>query len=155
MIKKKEITSLAFIVRDNQILLGMKKKGFGIGWWDGFGGKLKKGEKIIACAKRELLEEVGILANKISKRAKITFYIDTMQDELEVHVYKVLSYSGEPVETEEMKPKWFNIAEIPYDKMWSDDIFWLPLFLANRKFSAKFWFEDILKMKRYEFFDIK
>merc|ERR1712079_998463 len=28
--------------------------------------------------------------------------------------------------TEEMKPKWFNIEDIPYDKMWKDDIYWMP-----------------------------
>jgi hypothetical protein len=25
-----------------------------------------------------------------------------------------------------MKPEWFNIKNIPYDKMWEDDKIWLP-----------------------------
>jgi hypothetical protein len=25
-----------------------------------------------------------------------------------------------------MKPEWFDIEKIPYDKMWDDDIIWLP-----------------------------
>ena len=25
-----------------------------------------------------------------------------------------------------MKPMWFNIEDIPYDKMWKDDTYWMP-----------------------------
>jgi len=32
-------------------------------------------------------------------------------------------------ETEEMKPEWFSIDEIPYDKMWDDDSYWMPRIL--------------------------
>lgn len=32
----------------------------------------------------------------------------------------------------------FTVADIPYDKMWPDDCFWLPLVLAGSDFEAKF-----------------
>jgi hypothetical protein len=32
--------------KNNQLLLGVKKRGFGEGWWNGFGGKVHKGESI-------------------------------------------------------------------------------------------------------------
>ena len=40
-----------------QLLLGMKKRGFGVGKWNGFGGKFDAGETVRDCALRELEEE--------------------------------------------------------------------------------------------------
>ncbi|CAN0403706.1 unnamed protein product, partial [Ectocarpus sp. 8 AP-2014] len=46
----------------NEILLGMKKRGFGEGKWNGFGGKVESGESVEEAAKRELMEEAGLTA---------------------------------------------------------------------------------------------
>ena len=40
-----------------------------------------------------------------------------------VYVYLCDEWEGESMESEEMKPQWFSIADIPYSKMWPDDIF--------------------------------
>ena len=40
------------------MLLGMKKRGFGTGKWNGFGGKVEVGETVADAAQRELEEEV-------------------------------------------------------------------------------------------------
>jgi hypothetical protein len=53
----RKIYSLVF-VRDklaNKILLGYKKRGFGVNKWNGLGGKCEPGESIIECAKRYML----------------------------------------------------------------------------------------------------
>ena len=42
------------------VLLGMKKRGFGVGKWNGFGGKVQEGETIRECARRETQEECGL-----------------------------------------------------------------------------------------------
>ena len=47
-----------------------------------------------------------------------------------IHVY-VYSASlaealGAAAESEEMEPKWFGYNEVPYSRMWADDIHWLP-----------------------------
>jgi len=57
-----------------------------------------------------------------------------------VHFYRVTKYEGEPVETEEMKPVWFNQNEIPFEEMWADDKYWMPLFLRGKKFVGEFHF---------------
>jgi len=49
-------------------------------------------------------------------------------------------WEGEIKETEEMKPKWFDINSIPYEEMWVDDKFWLPQVLEGKKIKAKFVF---------------
>ncbi|MEA3323454.1 MAG: hypothetical protein U9Q12_04500, partial [Patescibacteria group bacterium] len=45
-------------------------------------------------------------------------------------------------ETEEMLPKWFDIDEVPYEKMWISDKDWLPLLLKGESFSGEILFRD-------------
>lgn len=48
-------TTLCFPVRpDGKLLLGRKKRGFGVSKWNGFGGKIEAGEDFLQCAVREL-----------------------------------------------------------------------------------------------------
>ncbi len=47
----KVLTSV-FIRDSGQVLLGLKKRGFGVGFWNGFGGKVEKGETIEEGARR-------------------------------------------------------------------------------------------------------
>lgn len=42
-----KILTLAFVNRGEEILLGYKKRGFGAGRWNGFGGKVHVGEETI------------------------------------------------------------------------------------------------------------
>ena len=41
-----KLLTLAFVMEPKRILLGMKKRGFGMGRWNGFGGKVKTDESI-------------------------------------------------------------------------------------------------------------
>lgn len=142
----KRILTLCLVYRDPQLLLGMKKSGFGAGRWNGFGGKLNESESIEEAAKREVSEESGISVLDIEKRAIIKFTFEKMtydgSPEVEMHLFAVNDFSGEPKETDEMKPKWFHKNELPYDKMWPDDQYWMPLFLSGKKFRAHFHFFD-------------
>ena len=56
----KMILTLCVIHKDHKILLGMKKRGFGAGRWNGFGGKLKERETIEEALRRETKEEAGV-----------------------------------------------------------------------------------------------
>lgn len=60
----------------NQILLAMKKRGFGEGKWNGAGGKVDPGETIIQAASRELREETGIniIPEKMEARGILHFH---------------------------------------------------------------------------------
>ncbi len=139
----KKILTLCFIYDDARILLGKKKRGFGEGKWNGYGGKVEEGETIEAAAKREMLEECGVRAEELEPRGVLTFIFNTIPDnELEVHIFRVTKWSGEPMETEEMVPGWFAFADIPYDSMWVDDAHWLPLLLQGKSIKARFVFEN-------------
>lgn len=120
----------------------MKKRGFGEGKWNGFGGKVHVGETIEDAAKRELKEEAGIEVVFLNKVGIVDFEFVGNHEILEVHIFKVEGFEGEPVETEEMKPQWFHTDEIPFEHMWPDDKHWIPLFLAGKKFRGKTLFSD-------------
>lgn len=119
----------------------MKKRGFGAGRWNGFGGKLKDGETIEDGLRRESLEEAGIKLQEMTKAGIVDFEFEGDPKILEVHIFKCANFEGEPVETEEMKPEWFQVGKIPYDTMWPDDKFWLPMLLEGKKFKGKFVFD--------------
>ncbi|OGF66568.1 hypothetical protein A3I27_02720 [Candidatus Giovannonibacteria bacterium RIFCSPLOWO2_02_FULL_43_11b] len=137
----KKILTLSIVHERSNILLGMKKRGFGEGRWNGFGGKVKEGESIEEAAKREIREEARIEAEEMTKRGVINFEFKGDPDTLEVHIFEVIKFDGEPTESEEMRPKWFGADEIPFDQMWPDDRYWMPLFLAGKKFSGRFLFD--------------
>jgi 8-oxo-dGTP diphosphatase/2-hydroxy-dATP diphosphatase len=129
----------------------MKKRGFGAGWWNGFGGKVHDGEKIEEAARREMVEEAGITAQDISQRGILYFTFEGNPDVLEVHVFKVTDFEGKPKESEEMQPQWFLQDAVPYDQMWPDDKYWFPLFLDDKYFRGEFCFSDnTMKLLKYQ-----
>ena len=139
----KKILTLVIVLREEEILLGFKKRGFGKNLWNGFGGKIEAGESIEEAAQREFFEETGASVNDLEKLAISEFRFKDSNEVLEVHIYKATNISGEIQESEEMIPKWFPLREIPYDKMWPDDKYWLPLFLENKKIIANFLFDSM------------
>ncbi len=134
--------TLCVVRNETHILLGMKKRGFGEGRWNGFGGKVQLGETIEEAARRELREECGLEAEALDKRGVLTFEMATSEEILEIHVYDVSAYRGEPIESEEMRPAWFRLTDIPFDQMWPDDRHWLPRFLEGQSVHGKFYFLD-------------
>lgn len=115
-------------VRGSEILLAIKKRGHGVGRWNGMGGKIEPGETIKQAAIRETREEVGIKITDFEKRAELIFneLHKGEREQIIVHVFVASSWQGEPQETEEMAPRWFKLSAIPYAEMWSDDEYWLP-----------------------------
>lgn len=139
--------TLVFLVRGKpptEILLGLKKRDFAQGKYNGFGGKIVENETIADAAARELKEEAGIHVAVIdlSPVAHLTFVFPAKPDWNQVvHAFIAERWHGEPSETDEMKPVWFDTKNIPYDKMWGDDIHWLPLVLQGKQLEATFTFK--------------
>lgn len=142
----KKVLTLCLIQQDEKILLGMKKRGFGANRWNGFGGKVEPGETIEQAAKREVREEAGVEVGELEKMAVIDFEFTNDPVIMEVHVFRAREFTGEPVETDEMRPKWFGIKEIPYKEMWADDDYWFSWFLAGKKFKGYFLFAGETKV---------
>ena len=146
--------TLVFLLNDKrEIMLAMKKRGFGVGKWNGVGGKVDSGETIETAAVREANEEVGVVLKEetLVKVAQLTFHFKDKEDwDICAHVFLARTWEGEPIETEEMSPMWFGLDEIPYDKMWVDDIYWLPLVLKGDYVEAEMFFNhDGSALERY------
>lgn len=60
-VPSKKLLTLVFLREEGKVLLGMKKRGFGVGKWNGFGGKVEAGETIPDAAAREVREECGYI----------------------------------------------------------------------------------------------
>ncbi len=135
--------TLIFIIdkANSKILLAMKKVRFGAGKYNGMGGGVDEGETPRQGAVRELLEEVGVVVQEADARpvGTIHFSFEGKPDwSRTMHVFVAEAWAGEPVESEEMAPEWFALEEIPYDKMWIDDKYWLPLVLEGKSIDAEF-----------------
>ncbi len=149
----KEVTD-CFLLRDNDICLGMKKRGFGVGLWNGTGGKIIQGESPKETTKREALEEFNINLNTddLLKMAEIDFlFKDGLQHQ--AHIFVCRKWTGEPTESEEMNPKWFSVDNLPWENMWSTDRVWLPKVLGGKNIKGRFYFND--DGRTIEKFDIK
>jgi 8-oxo-dGTP diphosphatase/2-hydroxy-dATP diphosphatase len=160
MLRGYKMMTVGLILEGDKILLGMKKKGFGVGRWNGFGGKFdgSKDKSIDDTVDREFWEESSIKVLEHEKMGMIDFEFEGQDEILQVHFYRITKYYGKPMESDEMMPKWFEIKDIPYDLMWPDDKYWMPIFLKGKKFWGKIYFKDqntILKADIKELMDVK
>ncbi len=145
--------TLIFIIdkKNNRILLIHKKRGFGVGKYNGIGGKVEENETVKEAALRELKEEVNVEVSSIEKKA-VLFFKNKNKDFFEsmlCHVFVSYDSNVDPVETEEARPEWFSLDEIPFDKMWEDDIYWLPYVLDDFFVYGEFYFENWLLKKHF------
>ena len=118
--------TLCLPIKDGKILLGVKKKGFGVGKLNGFGGKQEEGEHIDDTAVRELDEEIGLKTTKekMRKMAEVDFFFphrDNKDWDQQVHIYLVDEWQGNPQESDEMSFEWHHVDNIPFERMWKDD----------------------------------
>lgn len=102
---------------DGRILMGLRKGSHGAGEWALPGGALEFGETLLACARREVLEETGMRVENLE--------LISIGDELRYIAsdnkhYVVIGFqatsSEEPVNLEPEKCaewRWFSLADLP------------------------------------------
>lgn len=137
--------TLLFLRRENEILLAMKKRGFGMGKWNGVGGKVQDGESVVEAAIREAHEEIGvrILEQHLQQVANINFTFEEKPEwSIHCHTFITHTWEGQPIESDEMAPQWFHVEQIPFHAMWVDDAHWLPLVLDGKRLHAAFHFTN-------------
>lgn len=128
----------------------MKKRGFGKGKWNGPGGKVEGGESIREAAVRECLEESGLelQPSDLQWKGVVEFiYHGNPAWNNRCHIYVTEQYKNDIQETEEMRPQWWPIKDIPYDDMWADDKIWLPELLNGMTVGYRFHFDKDIVLK--------
>ncbi|XP_013192339.2 oxidized purine nucleoside triphosphate hydrolase-like [Amyelois transitella] len=148
----RKLYTLVFVRQENQILLGMKKRGFGVNKWNGFGGKVEPNESIIEAAARELKEECSleVKTSDLKNIGHLEFTFEGQPTLMDVRVYSTDIFTGKPTESEEMRPKWFDVEDIPFDEMWLDDRLWFPYMFQGKTFFGRFHYEGFEKILNYK-----
>ena len=149
--------TLVFLSKPKKVLLGYKKRGLGAGLWNGVGGRVEAGESTETAMIRECQEEIGVTPKTYRKIAQLVFKggSDEAQWLNNVSAYLCDEWEGEPTETEEMRPNWFRLYDIPYKEMWSGDEIWLPLALSGSCFEGTIEFDSKDKVKDWRIDEVK
>ena len=128
--------------KNKEVLLQHKSRGFGKGKWNGPGGKIEKGETPEEATIREVKEETGLIVKKLKKMGEIEFiFTDNYNSNNYCHVFICDKYEGNPIDGGEGELKWFKKNEIPLDKMWDDDKYWLIDILNGKQVKKRFYFD--------------
>ena len=136
----KDPATLVFVFRDDEILLINKKTGLGKGKVNGPGGKVEPGETPEAAAVRECHEELDIRVSKLEYCGEHRFqFLDGYS--IHVWVYRTRDFEGIPTESREASPLWTRMDQIPFEKMWEDDKYWLPKVIRGERFQARWIFD--------------
>ena len=104
------------IVHNGRVLLGKRSGSHGAGTWALPGGHLEVGESIQSCAKREVLEETGIVVNSVRH---VAFTNDIFEKERLNYVTLFVAageWIGWPTVMEPKKCRrweWFDWKDLP------------------------------------------
>lgn len=133
--------SLCYVVDNNRVLLGLKKEGFGKNLWNALGGQQDGNETPYQAAIRETQEEAGVTPTNLRHVANLLFNFKT-HPQMYCFAFIADQHQGQPTETEEARPDWFPINDLPFHQMWPDDRHWLPHVFDNKFVTATFHFDS-------------
>lgn len=137
-----ERATLCHIIKGDHLLLKKATRGISVGKWNAPGGKIEQGEEPEESAKREVLEETGLIIGNLFYHGIITYIMGSGKPKkVRVYLFSTREFRGEPRATDEGELRWFNAHNLPIEEMWDDDKFWLLLMLTGRKFNAIFYYD--------------
>lgn len=138
------MATVCFIRRDGKVLLQERAAGrVWAGRLNGPGGKVAEGETPDQAIVREVAEETGlhIVAPKFHGRLDLVFGKPT-QSHLVVSVFSCQTFSGRARGGREGTLRWYSTERLPYDRLWPDMRYWLPVVLAGGKIAGSCEFDD-------------
>ena len=112
---------LTYVIDGDNILLILKKRGMGDGYYNGPGGHIELEETKTEAAIRETKEETGLDVADLVDMGTLYFQF---RDGTRMigYVFTTHTYSGTLIdECDETKPFWAKISELDYSNMWEDD----------------------------------
>jgi len=147
-------TNLCYIFNNkNEVLLIMKKRGVGVGKWNGPGGKVEPGETIEQSVIREVEEETGLKIKNV-KQCGILEFIAPQKPAIEsrCYIFTTTDYEGKLIETEECYGRWFLKNQMPVEQMWAADKLWLPKLISGQLVNFRFYYDKNEVLEKTEEF---
>lgn len=130
--------TLCFLLRDRpygpEVLLGMKRTGFGKGKIVGIGGHVEPGESDSEAVIREVFEETGVSVHveDLTDAGVVHFVFPARPEwDMKARLYTARRWTGEPAPSDEVLPEWFRVDTLPVERMWQDAEHWLPVVLEG------------------------
>src|SRR5512135_2384566 len=136
---------VGYLRDNNRVCLGIRKKvssGLGENLIAGIGGKVGdslelRNETPANAMDREASEEIRVKVLEKREMGRVRFIfshkpLDSKWNQ-DVIIYSITKWEGTPSETESIKPVWFEIGELPWERMWKDNEYWLPKVLSGQQ----------------------
>lgn len=112
------------------------------GKWNGLGGKFEQGETPEICARRELQEECGLIAEEMTMKGILTFPLFAKGEDWYVFVFLVTRFSGELITSNEGELAWIENERVLQLPLWEGDQIFLPYLDRPGIFSGSFTYQD-------------
>lgn len=123
-------TTLCYVERDGKYLMIHRVKkvnDMNKDKWIGIGGKFEERETPFDCIRREMLEETGLIPNKLSYRGLVTFVSNEFGTEY-MHLFHTDDFSGQLLEDcTEGNLEWVDKDKITELPLWEGDKIFLDL----------------------------
>jgi 8-oxo-dGTP diphosphatase len=134
--------TICHVIRGRALLLKKANRGISVGKWNAPGGKSEPGEAPEECARREVLEETGLRVSRLFDHGALTFMMDGGKTlHTRARLFSTSDAKGRARSSDEGPVRWFKLDALPYDEMWEDDLFWIPLMLRGLRFNATFTYD--------------
>lgn len=154
-----KLATICYIDNGRELLLLYRNKRLDdvhYGKWISVGGKLEAGESPEDCAKREVLEETGLVVTEMSLKGLVTFPDFTPDHDWYTYVFKVTGFEGQVVkDCPEGHLEWVAYDKVLDKPTWEGDYELFRWILEDSPFfSAKFTYDgDHLQDKEVHFYD--
>ena len=129
-------TTLCYLIKDNKYLMlhrTKKEHDINAGKYIGVGGHVEEGESPTDCIKREIFEETGLTAGKVTARGFITFVMGDVTEH--TMFYTCDDFTGEMKnECDEGELRWVDIDKVLELNLWEGDKVFLELLNTNKDF---------------------
>ncbi|MHA7208320.1 8-oxo-dGTP diphosphatase [Arthrobacter sp. MDT1-65] len=122
-----------------EVLLGLKRTGFGSGRVVALGGKIDGQESALDAAVREVAEESGIelAPGDVDDAGRITWSFPARPAwNMLAFLFTAGAGTATPGTSEEIEPRWYPVDALPWDAMWQDAPSWVPSVLEGRRIDA-------------------